>query len=691
MQHEFLLEIGTEEIPASYIQPALNHLKKALAKRLSDLALPFGAIETAATPRRLTLVVNDLAERQEDQRKEVMGPPKQAGFDGDNKPTKAAIGFAKSRGADVADIQVVSTDKGDYLMVVQEIKGQDTTALLQDLLPELILSTPFPKSMRWADNTTHFARPLQWLLALFGGKTVVFNIDDLQSGDTTRGHRFMSPESRQVTDFKQYRQTLLDMEVMIDIQQRRDLIEKQVTDAASASGGRVVLDQDLLDTVTQLVESPHAICGSFDDKFLELPNEVLTTSMRVNQKYFTVADDNGDLLPYFVAVNNTRVKDEAISRQGHERVLRARLEDGLFFFNEDRKRRLETYTASLPGVVFQAQLGTMAEKNNRFTSLATELAQELEPALVDTTRRAAELCKADLVTDMVGEFASLQGVMGKYYALHDGEQPEVAEAIMEHYKPLRSGSPLPSSKAGALVSMADRIDTMAGCFAIGKVPTGATDPYGLRRHALALIHIIADQGWHLSLSAIFDKALELYSAKVEMDKEATLAAILSFIKGRYINDLIASGNNAGAVEAATSVLFDDINDCSQRLEALAAIANHETFTMLAGAFKRVTNIIKDHEASEVAQKLLTEEAEQNLFTVFNQVKGKCEPLLAKRAYSEALQAILQMKEPVDRFFDEVMVMAENEAIKNNRLSLLTAIAHLFVQIGDFSKMSTQKG
>lgn len=691
MQHEFLLEIGTEEIPASYIQPALNHLKEALAKKLSDLALPFGAIETAATPRRLTLVVTDLAERQEDQRKEVMGPPKQAGFDGDNKPTKAAIGFAKSRGADVADIQVVSTDKGDYLMVVQEIKGQDTTVLLQDLLPELILSTPFPKSMRWAANSTNFARPLQWLLALFGGKTVVFKIDDLQSGDTTRGHRFMSPESRQVTDFKQYRQTLLDMEVMIDIQQRRDLIEKQVTEAASACGGSVVLDQNLLDTVTQLVESPHALCGSFDDKFLELPNEVLTTSMRVNQKYFTVADDNGDLLPYFVAVNNTRVNDEAISRQGHERVLRARLEDGLFFFNEDRKRRLETYTASLPGVVFQAQLGTMAEKNNRFTSLATSLAQELEPALVDTVKRAAELCKADLVTDMVGEFASLQGVMGKYYALHDGEQPEVAEAIMEHYKPLRSDSPLPSSKAGALVSMADRIDTMAGCFAIGKVPTGATDPYGLRRHALALIHIIADQGWHLSLSAIFGKALELYSAKVEMDKEATLAAILSFIKGRYINDLIATGNNAGTVEAATSVLFDDINDCSQRLEALAAIANHETFTMLAGAFKRVTNIIKDHEGSEVAQKLLTEEAEQNLFTVFNQVKGKCEPLLAKRAYSEALQAILQMKEPVDRFFDEVMVMAEDEAIKNNRLSLLTAIAHLFVQIGDFSKMSTQKG
>lgn len=691
MHHEFLLEIGTEEIPASYIEPALTHLKAGMEKKLSELALPFGVIHTAATPRRLALAVSDLAERQQDQRNEVMGPPKQAGLDADNKPTKAAIGFAKSRGAQVEDIQVVNTDKGDYLMVVQEVKGRDTVALLQNFLPELILSTPFPKSMRWANNSTQFARPLQWLLSLFGGKDVVFSIDDLKSGNTTRGHRFMCPETRRITNFKQYQATLLEMDVMVDINQRRDLIKSQVKEAAIATGGTVILDLDLLDTVTHLVESPHAICGSFDDKFLSLPNEVLTTSMRVNQKYFTVADNKGDLLPYFVAVNNTKVNDEAISRQGHERVLRARLEDGLFFYNEDRKRRLEEYKASLSGVVFQAQLGTMAEKNDRLTRLAVELAKELEPTLVDTTTRAGELCKADLVTDMVGEFPSLQGIMGKYYALHDGEKPEVAEAIMDHYKPLRSGSALPSGKAGALVSMADRIDTLAGCFAIGKTPTGATDPYGLRRHALALIHIITNQGWHLSLSTIFTKALTLYGDKVEMDKDATLATILNFIKGRYINDLVAKGKAPEAVEAATAGHFDDINDCGQRIDALAAISSHETFTMLAGAFKRVTNIIKDHDSREVAENLLSEEAEQNLFTIFQQVSRQCEPLLAERAYSKALQAILQMKEPVDRFFEEVMVMAEDEAIKKNRLSLLAAIAHLFLQIGDFSKMYTLKG
>ena len=690
MQHEFLLEIGTEEIPASYIEPALNHLKQGMEKKLRELALPFGTIQTAATPRRLTLVVTDLAERQEDQRKEVMGPPKQAGFDADNNPTKAAIGFAKSRGASVEDIQIVSTDKGDYLMVVQEIKGQNTKELLEQFLPELILATPFPKSMRWADKSTHFARPLQWLLALLGGKIVSFSIDDLQSGDTTRGHRFLCPEDRQVNDFKSYSETLLEMGVMVDVEERRELIKNQVTEAAATSGGAVVLDLGLLDTVNQLVESPYALCGSFDDKFLDLPNEVLTTSMRVNQKYFTVADSKGDLLPYFVAVNNTKVKDEAISREGHQRVLRARLEDGLFFYNEDRKRSLETYKSALSGVVFQAKLGTMAEKTERLTSLATDLAQELEPALIDSVRKASQLCKADLVTDMVGEFPSLQGVMGKYYALNEGENPEVAEAIMEHYKPLRSGSELPANKVGALVSMADRIDTMAGCFALGKAPTGATDPYGLRRHALALIHIINDQGWHLSLTAIFSKALEQYTSKVEMDQQETLATILAFIKGRYINDLVAGGIAAGAVEAATSGTFDDITDCRQRIDALADISSHETFTMLAGAFKRVTNIIKDHSGTEVQEGLLTENAEKQLFAALTQTSTECEPLLAKRSYNEALQSILQMKEPVDSFFDEVMVMADDEAVKNNRLSLLAAIAHLFLQIGDFSKMYNMK-
>jgi glycyl-tRNA synthetase beta chain len=333
----------------------------------------------------------------------------------------------------------------------------------------------------------------------------------------------------------------------------------------------------------------------------------------------------------------------------------------------------------------------MAEKNDRLTNLAVELARELEPDLVDTVTRSAELCKADLITDMVGEFPSLQGMMGKYYALHDNEKPEVAQAIMDHYKPLRSGSALPSGKAGALVSMADRIDTMAGCFAIGKIPTGATDPYGLRRHALALIHIITDQGWHLSLSAIFSKALKLYGSKVETDNGASLATILNFIKGRYINDLISRGKAPEAVEAATSGPFDDINDCGQRIEALATISSQETFTMLAGAFKRVTNIIKDHDSREIAENLLSQGAEQKLFTVFSQVNSQCEPLLEKRAYGEALQTILQMKEPVDNFFDEVMVMAEDEAVKNNRLSLLAAIAHLFLKIGDFSKMYTLKG
>ncbi len=361
MTQELLLEIGTEELPAGYIKPALNHLKQKLATYLKDSNLTFGTITTFATPRRLAIMVTDLPLRQEDQAKEVTGPPKQAGFDKDNKPTKAAVGFAKSRGAKVEDIQIISTDKGEYLMVVQEIKGEETADLLSRFIPELILSTPFPKSMRWANQAISFARPLQWLLSLLGGQKLEIDIEGMHTTTTTRGHRFHSPVEVEISSIDQYLQTMDELHIVVDQDERREMIRTQITEVAEASGGHVVLDEDLLDTITNLVELPNALCGKFDAKFLTLPREVLTTSMKKHQKYFTIEDDNGKLLPYFVAVNNTKVKDEALSREGHQRVLRARLEDGLFFFNEDKKYKLEDFTPRLSGVVFQANLGTMVE------------------------------------------------------------------------------------------------------------------------------------------------------------------------------------------------------------------------------------------------------------------------------------------------------------------------------------------
>lgn len=687
MAQELLIEIGTEEIPASYIEPALQHLQQTIHQKLNDLHLHHGQIKTAATPRRLCLVVSELVKGQEDQRLEVMGPPKQAAFDQDNQPTKAALGFAASRGAKVEDLQIVNTPKGEYLMVVQEIKGQSSSDLLRQLLPEAILAIPFPKSMRWADQQILFARPIQWLLALYDGEVIPFSLAGINSGNQTRGHRFTAPAAFAVKDFAHYQQQLAQADVEIDLAHRQELVRQEVSKATDEINGEVVFDQQLLTTVTNLVESPQAVCGNFAEKFLALPPEVLTTSMRVNQKYFTVAAKNGDLLPYFVAVNNTKVKKLSLSRQGHERVLRARLEDALFFYQEDLKQPLTANIPALSGVIFQAGLGSMAEKSTRIALLADHLAKQLAPTRQEDISRASQLCKADLVSDMVGEFASLQGIMGKYYALHDKESAEVAQAIADHYQPLRAGSTLPHSIEGAIIGIADRLDTICGCFAINKRPTGATDPYGLRRHALAIIHIIAARDWAINLPDIVKLTLTNYGDKISFSDQ-TITAIITFIKDRYRHDKIASGSTAEAVAAATSVYFTDITDCNRRLAALQEIAGNETFTMLASSFKRVTNIIKGHPAVSVDKTLLTLPAEQNLAQQLAKVSKECAPLLDNQQYQQALQTILTLKEPIDDFFNDVMVMDRDENVKNNRLSLLAAIAQLFMRIGDFAEMYT---
>lgn len=688
MTQELLLEIGTEELPAGYIKPALNHLKQKLTKFLADSNLAFDTITTLATPRRLAVMVTGLPLRQEDQAKEVTGPPKQAGFDKDNNPTKAAVGFAQSRGAKVEDIQTVTTDRGEYLMVIQKIKGKDTTELLSGFIPEMILSIPFPKSMRWADQSISFARPFQWLLALFDGKKLPVAIEGLQTTNTTRGHRFHSPREVKVTSIDHYLQTMDELHVVVDQGKRQELIRSQIIEAAKGSGGKVVLDEDLLDTITNLVELPNALCGKFDNKFLALPREVLTTSMKKHQKYFTIEDDNGNLLPYFVAVNNTKVKDEALSREGHQRVLRARLEDGLFFFNEDKKHKLDDFTPRLGGVVFQANLGTMAEKTNRIASLAVAIATTIAPTLKSDCKRAAELCKSDLVCDMVGEFPSLQGVMGKQYALNGGEKKGVAEAIEEHYKPLRAGSELPIGIIGSIISVSDRIDTMAGCFGLGKIPTGATDPYGLRRHGLALIRIIEENQWSLSLANLFDQAIELYGEKLDCKKSATVSALIGFLKTRYANDVSGRGIAQEVAEAALAVGFDDITDCHSRIKALVEISSHQSFDELAGAFKRVTNITKEHSATDINEDLLSDQAEKDLFATLTAVQKQCIPHLANKDYGAALNEMITLKNPIDHFFEEVMVMADEPKVKENRLSMLTAIAGLFLQVGDISKMYT---
>lgn len=687
---DLLFEIGTEELPAGFILPALEQLEQNFIRKADELQLSFGQVKVAGTPRRLTLMVQDLLERQPDRLEELMGPSAKAGLDADGGFTKAAQGFARSKGAQATDLRVVETAKGEYLLLVREVVGVQTSALLPDLLRGLLAEFSFAKSMKWGSNSNTFARPVQWLLALYGSDIVNISLDGIVSSQSSRGHRFMAPDVIQIQSASSYVQQLEAAHVLVDPARRRQMvlaeIERAVAETPGLTGAHLALDEALVDTVTNLVECPFGVCGSFDERFLKLPDEVLVTSMREHQKYFPVLDVQGNLLPYFVAVNNTRVTDIALTRKGHERVLRARLEDALFFFGADKERRLDDRFSDLTGIIFQAKLGTMLEKSERLIKLAAMLAEKLAPEHIDTARQAARLCKIDLLTNMVGEFPSLQGDMGSAYATSDGESAEVALAIREHYLPKRAGSELPTSTLGALIGLADRLDTLVGCFGIGQQPTGTTDPFGLRRLALALLHIIGDRGYSLSLQEMVYKALALYGDKVD-GGAVTVDAVMAFIKGRFVNDAVAKGFDQEAVEAVTSLGFDDVNDCKKKIDALAAIRNDESFAVLAVAFKRIRNIIKEHQGGEVVSAFLVEEAERNLADIYTNVTTLVQPLLARKEYGQALAGMLALKEPLDLFFDSVMVMVDDEKIRANRLNLLTDIAQLFLQIGDISKMT----
>jgi glycyl-tRNA synthetase beta chain len=686
---DLLFEIGTEEIPAGFLEPALTQLEARFARKASELKIGHGTISVMGTPRRLTLLVRDVVEKQKDISEELLGPSKKAAFDADGKMTKAAEGFARSKGADIKELKVVETPKGEYLMLMREVKGEDTIRLLPDALQSLIIELSFPKSMRWGSNQQTFARPIQWILALFGQEAVSVSHEGIISGNLTWGHRFLANESFVIRSAATYEEQLAEKFVLVDPSKRRTevvaAIKHAVADSIDLAGGRVAIDENLVDTVTNLIEIPFGVCGVFDKKFLQLPPEVLITSMREHQKYFPVVDVGGELLPGFVAVNNTRVNDINVTRKGHQRVLRARLEDALFFYNSDKETRLENRIEQLQGIIFQAKLGTMLEKNERLVKLVRILAEKVDSELIEDGCRAALLCKTDLLSEMVGEFPSLQGIMGSAYALHDGEKPSVATAIKEHYMPKRAGAEIPTTDMGSLLGLADRFDTLAGCFGIGQVPTGTADPFGLRRISLGILHIIEGKNYTISLREIVHKALALYGDKVDGGGE-TVETILSFIKGRFSNDCISRGFGAEAVDAAVSVNFDNVNDCLQRIEAIVKISLEPAFKVLAASYKRVRNIIKDNRQTAVSSDLFEHKAEEKLYELFQEVSTEMGHLIAHKEYSKALEAMLKMKEPVDTFFEQVMVMAEDRTVRQNRLNLLTALGDLILQIGDISKL-----
>lgn len=686
MSKELLLEIGAEEIPAGFVPKALVALEEMVRKECAAARLEITGIRTMGTPRRLTLVVEGLPSVQPDAEVTAMGPSKKAAFTPDGTPTKAAEGFARGQGVAISDLQVVTTDKGEYLCVTRQEQGRPTHELLAELLPRLVAAIPFKKSMRWADLDIRFARPIHWIVALFDGVVVPFSFGPIQSGNISRGHRFMANTTFPVRDFAHYLEECERHFVIVDQERRKETIRKETHRIAKTTGGHLLPDEALLDEVTYLVEYPSAIIGTIPAEFLVVPKEVLITSMRSHQRYFSVIDEAGKLLPYFITIPNTLAEDPAVVVKGNERVLRARLSDARFFFDEDRKVRLETRVEQLKSVVYQQKLGTSFEKMERFKALAEDLAELLNPAIKHQTGRAALLCKADLVSGMVGEFPEVQGIMGREYALHDGEEPVVANAIAEHYLPTQAGGELPGSDCGAFVSLADKLDTLCGCFGVGLIPTGAADPYALRRATIGMISIIIDRNYSLSLQTLITSALERLAPKLNRPMDQVQQDVLEFFRGRFVN-LMGNSHRADVVEAVVAAGFDNLADCAERIHALDTFRQRDDFQPLTIAFKRVCNIVKEGVDTTVDPALFRDEAEHTLYRVLQETSTTALQRIDQHQYLDALVDIAGLKWAIDAFFDAVMVMAEDQVVRNNRLALLTAINRLFNKIADFSRLA----
>ena len=691
MTRTLLFEIGTEEIPAGFMEPALSFMERYITRAFNTQRVDHGDIITMGTPRRLVLMAKDVAETQRDKVEEVMGPPAKVAFDEAGKPTKAALGFAKGQGVAVEDLKVKETPKGAYVYVLKEEKGGQTMELLPGILEQLVRSIPFKKSMRWGNRDIRFARPIHWFLALFGEEVVEFEIEGIKSGRITYGHRFLAPDPIELARPEDYMEAMEKARVVVDHKARRASIWEQVQREAARVGGVPQEDEDLLDEVNFLVEYPVATCGTFDQEFLELPPEVLITPMKEHQKYFPVFDREGKLMHHFVVVNNILTDDMDLITQGNERVLRARLADARFFFQEDKETPLMDMFEKLKDVVFQEKLGTSYEKVMRFRQLALFMAEKVAPDKKDLVDRTALLCKADLESQMVYEFPELQGVMGREYARIQGEPQEVYLGIYEHYLPRFAGDELPTTVTGALVGIADRIDTIVGCFGIGLIPTGSEDPYGIRRDTLGIIHVILSQGFRLSLGELIDKALEILGDKVERDPREVKEEVLNFLRQRLYHLWISEGFRQDLVDAVLSAGFDDLVATKKRLEALVAFSQDPNFEALMTTFKRVVNILPpDFTRDQVDPQFLTKEEEKALYQALLQLEGKVEELVAQENYLEALKTIATLKEKVDAFFDGVLVMDKDEATKNNRLALLKRIARLFTGIADLSKVVLSK-
>ncbi|MCX4192200.1 glycine--tRNA ligase subunit beta [Methylophaga sp. OBS1] len=683
---DLLIELGTEELPPKALAKLSKAFHQGVEQGLKKAELTFNDIRPYATPRRLALVISKLQTKQPDRVVERRGPAVTAAFDEEGNPTKALLGFAGSCGVEVDDLDTMKTDKGAWLVFKQEQVGATAAELLPEIIQQALNDLPIPKRMRWGDLPGEFVRPVHWLIVLLGDEIVPMDLLGVTADRFTRGHRFHYPQPIRVSSPMTYAPQLeTEGHVMVDFEARKEAIEGQVKELADKLKGTAIINPELLEEVTGLVEWPVALAGNFDQRFLELPPEALISSMEGHQKYFAVEAKDGKLLPHFITVSNIASQDPAQVIAGNERVILPRLSDAAFFWDTDRKRALADHQEQLKTIVFQNKLGTVYDKSQRVASLAAEIAAQIDgqPQLAE---RAAKLAKCDLVTEMVGEFPELQGIMGRYYARLDGEDNEVAEALDEQYQPRFAGDDLPATRTGQAVSLAEKLDTLTGLFGIGQPPSGVKDPFALRRAALGVLRIMIEKSLDLDLTRLLDKAAASFDGT--LSENDVSEQVMQYFFDRLRGYALEQGFKADEFEAVLTVRPTRPLDFMQRLKAVAAFRKLEQAESLAAANKRIGNILRKNDSEtaepEVKDSLFQEAAEKALAEKVSEAKRELAPLSAKADYTGVLNYLAGMRETVDSFFDDVMVMADDEMVRQNRLALLNQTRALFLGVADIS-------
>jgi len=682
-QRDLLIEIGTEELPPKALHKlSISFENNMIAGLKTATAKHSGIVKSYATPRRLAVVIEQLDEFTHPQTESLSGPNRKVAFDEQGEPTKAALGFAKKCGVEVSELEF----RDDKLFFSRSPEPLPIGSLLQDIVETALKQLPIAKRMRWGSSRIEFVRPVHWLVMLFGNEVIDATVLGIKAGRQSRGHRFHCDQLLEISSPTSYPSQLLEQgHVVADFSARREQIVEGVEAAAKHLGGQAVIDPGLLNEVTALVEKPVPLAGRFDEKFLSVPAEALISSMGEHQKYFHVVDNSGKLMPHFITVSNIQSTDPAQVIDGNERVIRPRLADAAFFFETDKKTRLEDRRDKLGSVVFQQQLGTVLEKTERIGELAAEIAAQIQ-ADVTHARRAGELCKADLVSDMVLEFDKMQGIAGRYYAQHDGEPDAVAMAIEQHYLPRHAGDALPETDVACSVALADRIDTLTGIFGIGQAPTGSKDPFALRRASIAVLQIIVQKQLTLDLRELLEKACALHQNLKADDQR--VETILSYMLERFRAWYQDEGIAAEVFMAVSAKRLSAPLDIHNRVQAVHSFSQLEESQALAAANKRVSNILNKVNEGDIAQSidnsLLTDDAEKQLSQILQDKQLELEPLLSDRKYEQALASLASLRQPVDAFFDNVMVMADEPALRANRLAILSQLRGLFLQVADIS-------